>query len=217
MRRVRGCLLALVGLLAPAGCRTSSATTQGATDAVERYRVALERDDARAAYALLSARVQREVPFPVFEDVWAAQKDERARQARGLASGPVRPVTPTSSVELGDGQRSRLQFEDGGWRLVDPLLAIEAAGSPREAALLFADAIETRNVAGFSLLLTPSRREQYAKTGVNLVNALRNDKTREVNVIGNTATVTVRVAGGATWILKMTRDASGRWRIDDIR
>jgi hypothetical protein len=208
---------ACLSLLLLALACTGDPAASRAIDTVRLYRQALEHDDPRAAYALLAPHVQRDVPYPVFEDIWKTQKAERDRQLDGIKSGAAAPLIPESTVELGDGRNTRVVLEDEGWRLTDAELAGPAAKTPVEAGLRLADALEHRNVAALWQLMSSRRRELVGKQVDLLVAGLRSSDNRQVVITagGERATITIKINKTIRKVM-LVKDQAGHWRVDDL-
>jgi hypothetical protein len=154
-------LVVAIGV-AGSGCRTAGAGTQGAdpADTVRAWRAAVEKNDAHAAYALLSPRVRKDLSYSEFERQWKATADERTRQAQAMAGAPgeTTEVGASAEVALADGKKTRLVREKKAWRLEQPLLTSSRASTPQEAMRLFATALEDRNFFAVMRLVTSTRK-----------------------------------------------------------
>lgn len=134
--------LALVGC----GARPQTALTPLLT--LSRYREALERDDPKAAYALLGQAVQQGLPYEQFTQQWQDTKAERSVQAaqlrQVLGGGLARASAPA------EPKRS------GAAGPVDPVKSLGPAATPT----LTVRAVVTLP-QGAQLILTPVPAAQF--------------------------------------------------------
>lgn len=144
--RLMLCGLAVSLALVGCGARPQTALTPLLT--LSRYREALERDDPKAAYALLGQAVQQGLPYEQFTQQWQDTKAERSAQAaqlrQVLGSGLARasaPVEPKRSGAAGP---------------VDPVKSLAPAAAPT----LTVRAVVTLP-QGAQLILTPVPAAQF--------------------------------------------------------
>src|SRR5262245_54472865 len=120
-------------LLALTACASTSAGRAGpAADGVRALIKALRTDDARAAYALLSADVRRSLSYDEFALQWKQHPAERAWEARALEDG-LRgdpDVGERAAVAYGDGKTVQLEREGNQWRLESALVTRVRASRP---------------------------------------------------------------------------------------
>jgi hypothetical protein len=201
------------------GCGPSAASTRGgAAPAPElvRWVDAVRRDDARAAYALLSPGRQKEVSYDDFERRWKETKVERERQAAALEAGlKDRPqLGERATVTLTGDKTATLVHEQGEWHMEAPLMGSARASSPQEALRLFAEALEARSFEGVLRLLTSTRRDGLNEKLVQFLGGLKSHAGGEIEITGDRATL--RWNDGKTRWKVTLRQEGGEWRIDDV-
>lgn len=194
----------LASVLAVAACATGGAPE----DCVEAYRGAVARDDAAAAYALLSEPVRRRVSRAEFEARWKDTKAERAEQARDLASPRVAALE--ARVAAGDA-RLVLREEGQGWWVAGAALPGESAATPEAALRALVRAVERRDYAAFARLLTRARREKVEKELRDRIDNLKAAVGRPVEVESDR----VVVQYGPEFRIWLRREGD-EWRVEDV-
>jgi hypothetical protein len=177
---------------------------------------AVERDDPKAAYALLADGVRRKVTYSMFAREWQETKQERQRQAAQLAAALRDGVVhgERGRLVLADGKSTVLVHESAGWRLDSPLLALGRASSPQEALRQLAAALEARSFDAVMRVLTSTRRDGLRQVLDTFVTGLRAHMGESIEVTGDRATVTWS-DGKRRWRVILKRE-DGEWRIDDF-
>jgi hypothetical protein len=211
-------LVGAVLTLALAACHGPGAGAAAAdpADTVRAWRAAVEKNDAHAAYALLSPRVRKDLPYAAFERQWQATREERAHQAAAMSATPIdsEGVTAAADVSLADGKKTRLVREKSFWRLEQPLLTSSRASTPQEAMRLFATALEDRNFFAVMRLLTSTRKDGMATFLDGFVNGLRSNVGREITINNDRAVIEWK-EGAKTWKITLKKE-DGEWRVDDV-
>lgn len=163
------------------GCghsRRGAAAADTPVQALSRYRDALERNDARAAYALLAEPLRQALPLSAFQQQWDESATERAAQAAALGSalrGAAPGLSQQAVVTLSSGTQLVLAAEPGtgagagagtgvvtaapSWRVVDPDLSRVRADTPEAALKLLLDAVDQRSFPAMLRLLAPAERQ----------------------------------------------------------
>ena len=150
--------------LAFVGCAARPPTGLTPLLTLSRYREALERDDPKAAYALLGQAVQQSLPYEQFAQQWQDTKAERSAQAAQLrqvlggglarAGAPAEPKHSAAAGPVGPA--------------VAPTLTVRAVVTlPQGAQLILAPETAAQFVAGQSSLwrvLDPDLRAVRAQT-----------------------------------------------------
>jgi len=212
--------LALAFLLASLALATACAGGAGGPSpadpggVVGAWKSALERDDPKAAYALLSPRVRKDLPYAEFEKQWRDHAAERKRQAAAMGQS-AGPLDATADVALEDGKKARLSREKSRWRVEVPLVSPSRADSPAEAARLFAAALEDRSFPALMKLLTSTRRDGIQSQIDIFVAGLRANVGREITITGDVATIEWR-EGSRVYKITLKKDENGDWRVDDV-
>lgn len=166
--RLRWALLAAFGLPLAGCAHRGAAYGDTPAQALTRYRDALERDDAKAAYELLAEPLRQALPFSAFQQQWSDNATERAAQAAALKAalrGAAPGLSQQAVVTLSSGTQLVLTAEPGAgagapaWRVVDPDLSRVRADTPEAALKLLLDAIDQRSFPAMLRLLAPAERQ----------------------------------------------------------
>lgn len=200
-------LLCAWGLVAT-GCTTTQVPDP--KDAALAYADAAARGDAAALHEMLSVRGQKALSR---EDVARLVKDERvelAEQAKALR-GPGTTTTIRATVRYPDGETASLSVEDGELRVMAADALPSGARTPEEALGELRRVLARRSYAGLVRVLSESTRSALEAELRSLVEGLAEPEALEVEVRGETATVTV--PGGHR--VKLRRE-EGVWRVDDL-
>jgi hypothetical protein len=177
---------------------------------------AVKRDDAHAAYNLLSPAQQKKESFDEFERRWKDTKPERDAQAAALEAGlrDAPSLGEKATVTLSDQKTTSLVHERGEWHMEAPLLGAARASSPQEALALFAAALEDRSVEGVMRLLTSTRRDGLNDQLTLFITGMKSHAGGEIQVTGDRATMQWN-DGKHRWKITL-RQENGEWRIDDF-
>jgi hypothetical protein len=202
-----------------AGC---GAAPEGPERSLGALAAAMRAGDARAAYALMSARYRERVPLAELERLFA----ERPEELRATADALERPlaVEEEARARLGDGEVVVLERTDGDWRLVTDVLDYYGRRTPRDAVRSFVRAIENGRydvivgllpAAERSRVSAESLRAQWEGEGreeiARLVTALRTAlETGPVQETGDRAVLPY----GDRFRVVLVREA-GLWCIED--
>lgn len=152
LRPVRSAiLLAAVAALA---CRASGgpSSPEGLRDAYAR---ALARDDAAAAYALLSPELRAATTKEAFVARWKAQAEERAAAKAALETLPKPLQSPQLAGEtVHDGAVLRWAVVNGRYQIVSGLPGLPDLSTPASAVRALIAAIRRADLSALSALLT---------------------------------------------------------------
>ena len=221
MARRSGTLLAagflVAGALAAAGCRASLGKAPPAERGVAALVRALEGDDPRAAYELLSAETRKTVTFEAFAIQWKASKAERAWQAARLAEA-LRgdpDVGERAAVTYPDGKSVLLEREGNRWRLESALISRVRAGRPRDAIRMFAEAVRRNDLDAILRTLTLRRREGLARQIEGFLAGIDRKVDGKLEEIG-TDRAELRWDENGVRFRIVLRKEDDEWRIDDI-
>jgi hypothetical protein len=114
----------------------AACSDRGPKDALDRYREALERKDARAMLAL-SERSLRE---SMTEEELRAYLDAQTTVLSGIAgdlAGPPTRLRRSAEVILKSGRRIVLVEEDGAWRIAEGAVELARFDTPEHALTTF--------------------------------------------------------------------------------
>ena len=206
----------VLGVAACAGASVGSGPVADPADTVRSWRLAVEKNDPRAAYALLSPRVRKDLTYAEFERQWKLTAEERSHQAAALSAGPGESteVGAAAEVSLEDGKKTRLVREKKLWRLEQPLLTSSRASTPQEAMRLFATALEDRNFFAVMRMLTSTRKDGMGAFLDGFVAGLRSNVGREITINNDRAVIEWK-EGSKTWKITLKKE-DGEWRVDDV-
>jgi len=184
-------------------------------EALAAYASALERNDARAAYALLAPPVRAHTSEADFAARWRSSTEERRAQAAELRAslrGP-RAIDEWAAVVFPDGGRVPLARDDDGWRLTSTALGEAHAATPVEALRQLAQALEARRFDLVVNLLGEPLRSEVERQLRERLEQLRAalDQGRELEVVGDRA----RLQYGPGFRIDLHRQG-GEWRIHDL-
>lgn len=141
-------LLALPACKAGGGARSPEALR-------DAYARALARDDAGAAYALLSPELRATTPKDVFVARWKAQAEERAAAEAALETLPKPLMSPQLAGETThDGAVLSWAMVGGRYRIVSGLPGLPDLSTPASAVRALIAAIRRADLDALSALLT---------------------------------------------------------------
>lgn len=213
----RSLVPAAVACLLLAGCGSVLGKAPPAQDGVAALVKALEGDDPRAAYALLSKQTRKRVSFEEFALQWKAHQAERAWQARRLAdalqSDP--DVGERAAVTYPDGKSVTLEREGKTWRLEAALVSRVRAGKPRDAIRMFADALRHHDLESLLRTLTLRRREGLSRQLEGFLAGIDRKVDGKLEEIGTERAELRWDENGVRFRIVLRRE-DDEWRIDDI-
>jgi hypothetical protein len=209
--------LALVLAATAAGCASSAGRAAPASLGVRGLVHALRADDPRAAYALLSGDVRRDLSFDEFALQWKQTAAERAWQARALEES-LRgdpDVGERARVAYGDGKTVELEREGDRWRLESALVARVRASRPRDAIRQLAEALRARDLDGALRVLTARRRDGLARQIEGFVTGISRRIDDRIEEIGTDRAELRWDENGVRYRIVLRREED-EWRIDDV-
>jgi len=234
---VRTCLVLLsVFLFATSRCQT---VAPGPIDTVAAYAAALRDGRHADAWRMLSASAREALPYETFERM-AREHPEELRDAI-RAYERIDTQTPVVTyLELANGERVRLFYEGGAWRIDPSVLEFYGQHTPRQALRSFVRAVEAgrwdvvlrfapRAVAeqlraGAGGDGAPARspeeilRDAWSGERAEADRALLRllqadlDRGRPIEVTGDRATMTY---GATQHVARLVRE-DGLWKIEDL-
>lgn len=212
--------LVVVGIAAGAlGC--SGAVNLGgerpAAQGVRSYSKALRADSPRAAYALLSDDVRRELTYEQFEVIWRRHGGERAAQVdaldEGLRGDP--DIGERAQVRYRDGKTVSLTKEGGRWRLESALISRTHAGRPIDAVRILAEALARRDYDSLMRVLTSRRRNGISDQVDAVSTSLLEHLGDEVALIGPDRAELIWETESTRYRVVLRKEGQ-EWRVDDI-
>lgn len=197
--------------LSLAGCG-ATVTVSRPEAAVEAYRLAIEADDAGAAYALLDEETRSTLPEERFRALMADNRTELSDQGALLAERAQRGVEAEARVPLASGETVTLVLEDGRWRLDGDVLGAATLRTPRDAVLALRRALVRRSLPGLLRVLAREPRAEVEAEVGRVLDETEDELDLDYEVRGNEALV--RTTGGRE--ILMIREG-GEWRIVEVR
>lgn len=207
----------LGALIVVAACGGSAGPATPAADGARAYLRALQRNDPRDAYAMLSADTRHRVSYDEFARAWKDSAKERAWQAeviaRSLQGNP--DVGERALVTYSDGKLVSLGREGKIWRLDNELVSRSRAQQPRDAIRLFAEAIEARDINAILNVLTTRRREGLAKQIEGFVSGIGKRTNAEIDQLGADRAELRWDQDGVRYRVVLRKE-NDEWRVDDL-
>lgn len=229
-------LVALLALLLFASCQ---ATAPGPVDTVAAYAAALRDGRHADAWRMLSATAREALSFEEFERA-ARERPEELRDAISAYDRVDTQVPVATQLELASGDRVRLLYEDGAWRIDPSGLEFYGQHTPRQALQSFVRAVEASRW-DVLLRLAPRAVAEQLRAGAAadggapqpaeevlraawtgdgaegdraLLRALQQDldRGRPVELAGDRATMTY---GLTQHVARLVRE-DGQWKVEDL-
>ncbi len=199
------------------GCGGGGALTTPAADGVRAYVRALHDNDPRRAYELMTSDARRKTSFDAFALAWKQSDKERAWQAKVLeASLKGNPdVGERAQVSFSDGKQVQLEREGVAWRLDSELISRSRARQPRDAIRLFAEAVQSRDVAGVLGVLSQRRRDGLTKQVEGFIAGIGKRSNDRIDQFGVDRAELRWDENGVRYRIVLRRE-NDEWRVDDI-
>jgi hypothetical protein len=145
--------LELALVVALGGCATGG--PRSPQDLRDRYLDALATDDPKATYALLSDELRAEIPYPVFEARWKAQRAERAQLEKAGRALPdsKRPAVHSATTTLENGHILRWALVGKTYYVVDGLPGTVRTATPGQAIRALIAAVRRTDLSAVRALL----------------------------------------------------------------
>ena len=179
-------------------------------EAAQQWAAAVEAGDESAAYALLSDSARRAYGRQGVARLLSSERRELVALGRGAAARNA--VLETSAdVDFGNDRRARVVLEDGRYRLAAAGALPAGAATPRDALRELRDVLARRSVAGLLRVLTRESSEALATGLAQLVEALAEPSSVELDIEGRRATA--QLPGGHTVTLERE---DGIWHVKDF-
>jgi hypothetical protein len=216
-------LLVLLSLASTPGCGSAR---EPATphDALQAYARALEKGNARDAYALLSDGAQKSMPFETFERMVKENPEDVKAIARALLR-PSSAAQVSATVTSPDGQTLLLRFENGKWRVDRSAIDLYAQDTPEAALATFVRAFENKRYDVLLRFVPDAKREGLDRD--KLKTAFEGEQREEVQRITQaikaalpTATIErlddrATMSYGAGGTIELLRE-HGLWKIEEF-
>lgn len=221
---MRLALLALLSLLALAGCGANSASAQP-DRTLRAYSEALSAGRAADAYALLSTDAKKSIPFEAFERMLKENPEEIKELANSLRR-PAQAPEVTATVTSPGGPTLLLVYEDGKWRVDASSIDLYSQATPERAVAAFVRAYEGKRFDVLLRFVPDAQKKDLTAEGLakawtseqkdeveRMMQALRSTlPTARFEVLGERATL----AFGAGGTLELVRE-HGNWKVEDLR
>jgi hypothetical protein len=203
-------LVVLALALSLLGCGCSRGAVPDPKSAAEDYAQAAERGDADAIYDMMTSSAQKARSREDVKRLVAEQRGELSEQAKSLTTKGVR-VEAVARLRYQDGEEAQLELRDGRFWITASGALPGGSRTPEQALDQLRRVLARRSYAGLIRVLTPATRTAVEQDLRALVTGLERPDTLHVEVVGDTANVTV--PGGHT--VKLKREG-GVWRVDDF-
>lgn len=155
--RLRGALTACLFVLGASAC-SGGTYSQGPSDTLRAYSVALEERRVDDAYKLLSDDAKRSISIEAFRRMVKESPDDVLEVARALARPASDPVV-RATVTLPNGDELEMVFEDGRWRVDAAAVDLYGQATPRQALGGFLRAFERKRYDVILRYVPDSERE----------------------------------------------------------
>lgn len=195
-------------VLAAAGCSHSALPDPRAATA--EYARAVQRNDARAVYGMLTEEAKLAYGMRGTERLLSDARGEILRQTTAVASERVK-VRAVAEVPYVDGERAVLDVEGGRYRISAAAGLPFGARTPAAALSELRSALAGRSYAALIRVLASDTRGALEGDMRALVEGLERPDTLDVKVHGESAEVSV--PGGHRVLLKRE---DGVWRVHDF-
>lgn len=209
---------ALVVVVAAAlGCAHAPPSSRGAArspaddpePALVAWREAIAKNDAHAAYQLLSSSLRARVSESDFALQWKAAHADLAAQEDALHAPHA---LLHASGELADGRAWPLVHDPDRWRLAAVHPLSPGGDTPEDVVRRLVAAVEARDFDALVGLLAEPLRETLEQALADRVARLKNSLRRSpIEASGNTA----RIRYDARYHLDLVQE-NGRWRVADF-
>lgn len=178
--------------------------------ALTRYAHAIETDNPRAAYELLSKKIRKDLSFPAFERKWKKNHRELRIQAQAIRErlGKEKHYKVSATIRAGKRRSVALSYDGERWRIRGGVGAGFDSLTPKEAILALVRALESKNFPAFLKLLGKQRREKFLRALNLRLEKLRANLDREFEITGNRARLQY---DPQYWIMLVKEN--GIWRV----
>jgi hypothetical protein len=209
-RRVAVAVAAAVAAAVAGGCAAPKAPGPG--DTLRAFVAAVERDDPRAAWLLLSTETRAHLREDDFRVRWKSTRDEQRAEAAALSRAlAASRVHERAKLTRTDGRSVGLAREPAGWRLLAVRATDVYPATPEEALRRFVDALERRSLDGLLGLLSDPLRGLVERELADRLAGLKAVLSRPIGVEGDHA----RIQYGQRFHMDLVRDPAG-WYVSDF-
>jgi len=185
--------------------------------ALDRYVDAIDTDDPRAAYSLLTREQRKKLPYQRFAEQWRASATERKLQAAALrdAAKATPDLGARAIVTYKDGKVIAMAHESSAWRLERALMGRIVASSPRDAVHALSRSLAGADFAGFVRVLSKRKREALVKMLSAFSESLDSHRDHFIQHIGDERAQMRWEDRAGRYRIDLVREL-GEWRIDDF-
>ncbi len=178
--------------------------------AAQRWADAIEKGDDKAMYSLLTD-ASRRMQGPEGVARLLAQDRKELSALANAAAAPNARLDTSAEVSYADDRSARVVLEDGQFRVAAVGALPAGAQNPRDALRQLREVLARRSFAGLLRVVTRDTAESLEGSLQDLVSALAEPATIEVQIEGRRATV--QLPGGHTVTLE---HEDGVWRVKDF-
>jgi len=178
--------------------------------AANEYARAASRGDAEAIYAMMTSASRKSYSLEDVKRLVAEQRVELAEQAKDITAREPR-TSATARLRYEDGEEASLELRGGRFWITASGALPGGARTTEQALDQLRRVLARRSYAGLMRVLSASTRAAIEQDLRSLVDGLERPETLHVQVVGDSATVTI--PGGH--VVKLKREGS-IWRVDDF-
>ena len=160
----------LIAALLLGACGPRGTTPAG--DALQAYVQALQSEDPKPLYQMLSKERRAKISYEAWAAQWPKDKAERMQQAQQIETAWQGQLATEAEVVYEDGQALTLEHTPYGWRLDQALAAPSIASSPKTVLRQLLHALEARDFALLLSLLSEERRQSIEERLANFEQGL---------------------------------------------
>jgi hypothetical protein len=170
----------------------------------------VERGDATAVYALLSAEGKRSLGPEGTKRLVAESKHELAQTARSIKANGAH-IDASAEARFADGESATLVLEGGQFRVDAASLLPARPRTPSQALSGLRRALSRRSYPALMALLAGDSESAVEADISSLVDGLEHPETLDIQVNGDVAEVQLPTGH----LIKLKREA-GVWRVLDF-
>lgn len=196
-------------LLVASGCRPAADPYHPRT-ALGRYVRHIRANSPKAAYAMLSEKLRRELSYEAFERKWKKNYAELQIQAADIEKqlAQHKQYEVEARLKLGQGRSVAFTHEDKRWRIRSGVGGGVDAPTPRAAVAALVKALEGKNFSAFLKLLSADRRQRFVREMTLRLEKLKANLDRDFEVTGDRARLQY---DPRYWIMLVKEN--GAWRV----
>lgn len=190
-------------------CHCGGASVPDPKTTWARFAVAAEHGDADALYSMLSKEAKANIDSAAFRALVQSEREELGSRARGFANEKQEVV---AELRFEDGETASLRAEGGTFRVSNAGSLPGGSTTPEGALAEFRRALLRRNYRALLRILSPETRRAVEQDLESLGKGLEHIDTVPISIRKEFAEA--NIAGGHS--VRLRKDASGKWRIENF-